>query len=53
MKLSNGKLLALLLLIPTLAAPGFGQTTGTITGSAMDPSGALIPGVEVSVASRP
>jgi hypothetical protein len=31
--------------------PGLAQTTGTITGRAMDSSSALIPGVEVSVAS--
>jgi hypothetical protein len=36
-----------------LAMPAFAQTqqTGTITGRAMDGSGALIPGVEVSITS--
>ncbi len=36
-----------------LAIPAFpqSQTTGNITGRAMDSSGALIPGVEVSVSS--
>ena len=51
MNLSRGNLFAVLVLVLALAAPGFGQATGTITGRAMDSSGALIPGVEISVAS--
>lgn len=51
MNLSRGKLFAVLVLILALGMPGLAQTTGTITGRAMDSSGALIPGVEVSVAS--
>ena len=51
MTLSRGKLFAVLALILALGIPGLAQTTGTITGRAMDSSGALIPGVEVSVAS--
>src|SRR5438105_9734747 len=42
----------ILILMLALAAPAFPQVlTGTITGRALDGSGALIPGVEVSVAS--
>src|SRR5262245_2872346 len=39
--------------VMTLAAPAFSQDvlTGTITGRVADPSGALIPGVEVTVTS--
>ena len=51
MNLSRGNLIAVLVLVLALAAPGLAQTTSTITGRAMDSSGALIPGVEVSVAS--
>src|SRR5215510_11027213 len=44
--------LAVLALVLTLALPGYSQIqTGAITGRAMDTSGALIPGVEVSVSS--
>ncbi|MGE0042011.1 MAG: carboxypeptidase regulatory-like domain-containing protein [Vicinamibacterales bacterium] len=34
-----------------LALPALAQTTGTITGRALDASGALLPGVEVSIVS--
>jgi hypothetical protein len=44
--------LAVLALVLTFVAPGYSQIqTGTITGRASDTSGALIPGVEVSVSS--
>jgi hypothetical protein len=41
------------LILVTVAAPAFSQTaqTGTITGRAMDGSGGLIPGVEVTINS--
>ena len=51
MKLGRGNLFAVLLLVVALAVPAFPQTNGTITGRAEDISGALIPGVEVTVAS--
>ncbi len=51
MNLSRGNLFAVLVLVLALSVPGLAQTTSTITGRAMDSSGALIPGVEVSVAS--
>jgi hypothetical protein len=42
-----------LLLLVSLAAPGFSQvtSTGAITGRAMDNSGAVIPGVQVTITS--
>lgn len=44
--------LGVLLLVFLVSAPAFSQvTTGVITGRAQDSSGALIPGVEVTVAS--
>src|SRR5262245_51883699 len=45
--------LVVCLAIALFAIPAFpqSQTTGNITGRAMDSSGALIPGVEVSVTS--
>lgn len=54
MDLVRGRVLpfAVLILVLTLVSPAFAQTqTGTITGRAMDGSGALIPGVEVSITS--
>ena len=46
-------LLAVLCLVLAVATPVYSQnqTTGAITGRAMDPSGALIPGVEVTISS--
>lgn len=45
-------LLAFSILLLVLTAPAFSQVlTGTITGRAADSSGALIPGVEVSITS--
>src|SRR5262245_13139589 len=45
-------LLAALVLLITNSAAVWGQvSTGTITGRALDPSGALIPGVEVTISS--
>src|SRR5262249_39832218 len=44
--------LAVIALVLALALPGYSQIqTGAITGRATDTSGALIPGVEVSVSS--
>src|SRR5262249_6139368 len=54
MNLVRGRvhLFALALLVLALAAPAFSQSsTGAITGRASDSSGALIPGVEVSITS--
>ena len=53
MKVGTGNLFAVLVLVVALAVPAFpqGATNGTITGRAEDISGALIPGVEVTVAS--
>src|SRR5690349_18821573 len=43
---------AVLALVLALSAPGYAQVaTGAITGRAADASGALIPGVEVSITS--
>jgi len=43
---------AIMALILALSVPGFAQTqTGALTGRATDTSGALIPGVEVSITS--
>src|SRR5437016_4589030 len=44
-------IVGLALVVCALPAAAQNQTTGAITGRATDPSGALIPGVEVSVAS--
>ena len=42
----------LLFLALAFASPAFAQTiTGTITGRALDSSGALLPGVEVTISS--
>ena len=42
----------LLFLALACAAPAFAQTlTGTITGRALDTSGGVLPGVEVSITS--
>src|SRR5579884_2468787 len=38
-------------IIVILAVPAFSQTTGAITGRAMDNSAALIPGVDVTITS--
>src|SRR5438046_10378118 len=54
MSLVRGKtyVSAVAVLLLALAVPGMAQVqTGTITGRAADASGALIPGVEVSVTS--
>ena len=53
MKLGRGNLFAVLVFVVVLAVPAFpqGATNGTITGRAEDISGALIPGVEVTVSS--
>src|SRR6478735_10369667 len=53
MKVERVVLFAFLVLVLCFAAPAFAQTqqTGTITGRATDGSGALIPGVEVSITS--
>src|SRR5579884_2379556 len=44
-------LIFVLLLSFAYAIPGFSQTTGAIAGRATDTSGALIPGVEVTISS--
>src|SRR5687767_10652820 len=45
-------LVGVFILMPALAVPVFSQViTGTVTGRALDSSGALIPGVEVSITS--
>jgi len=53
MKVVGGKVFLLLVLTLTLAVPAFpqAQQTGAITGRALDGSGALIPGVEVTITS--
>src|SRR5437764_7962339 len=49
----NGSVLVIMCLAIVLAAPAYSQnqSTGAITGRATDTSGALIPGVEVTVTS--
>ena len=50
--MSDRRWKSVLVLLLLWAIPAFGQaTTGTITGRAVDSSGGLLPGVEVSVAS--
>jgi len=53
MKVGTGNSFTVLILVVALAVPAFpqGATNGTVTGRAEDISGALIPGVEVTVAS--
>jgi hypothetical protein len=53
MNLVRGKfsLIGIPILVAAIALPGFSQATGAVTGKAMDGSGGLIPGVEVSVTS--
>ena len=46
-----GRLLVVLGMVLLFAAPAFSQVEGTITGRAEDSSGALIPGVEVTISS--
>lgn len=43
--------LAVVALVALAAAPAFGQLTGTITGTATDETGAVLPGVTVTVDS--
>jgi Carboxypeptidase regulatory-like domain len=50
--MSDRRCKSVLVLVLLWAIPAFGQaTTGTITGRAVDSSGGLLPGVEVSIAS--
>ena len=50
MRLKNNLLLSILMVLGSAA--GLAQTTATIVGTVTDPSGAVVPGVSITVTSK-